>query len=91
MVCRNCGKALPNKGNTCKFCGALMNEEELKLMRNNTTKEQKRIELLSEKYGQERKIDYREKEENKPLGMAVIIIILLFLIVMTILINVIKG
>ena len=44
--------------------------------------------LLSEKYGHENKIEYREKKENKILGLAVILIILVFLILLTILINV---
>ena len=49
--------------------------------------ENKKITLLSEKYGHENIIEYRETKENKALGLAIIIIVLVFLIVLTILIN----
>jgi len=51
-------------------------------------KENKRITLLSEKYGHENQIEYREKKENKLLGAIIITIILLILIILTILINI---
>ena len=50
--------------------------------------EHKKIILLSEKYGHENKIEYREIKENKVLGLIVISIVLLFLIVLAILINI---
>ena len=51
-------------------------------------KDNKKIMLLSEKYGHENKIEYREVKENKVLGLVVITIILVFLIVLSILINI---
>ena len=51
-------------------------------------KNNKKITLLSEKYGHENKIEYREIKENKVLGLIVISIVLLFLIVLAILINI---
>lgn len=90
MKCKNCGNALPDQGAVCKFCGVAMNEEQIKYQNKMKDRNQQRLELLSEKYGRENKIEYRETKENKALGLAVILIILLFLIILTILVNVIK-
>lgn len=88
MKCKNCGNPLPGSGLVCKFCGALMDREQINYQNKMKDKENQRIMLLSEKYGHENKIEYREKKENKILGLAVILIILVFLILLTILINV---
>ena len=88
MKCKNCGNPLPGSGVVCKFCGALMDREQINYQIKMKDKENQRIMLLSEKYGHENKIEYREKKENKILGLAVILIILVFLILLTILINV---
>ncbi len=88
MTCKNCGKPLPSEGVTCKFCGALMNQEQVNYQNKMKDRDNKRITLLSEKYGQENHIEYREKKENKFLGALIIIIILLVLIILTILINI---
>lgn len=87
MKCKNCGNPLPGSGVVCKFCGALMDREQINYQNKMKDKENQRIMLLSEKYGHENKIEYREKKENKILGLAVILIILVFLILLTILIN----
>lgn len=88
MKCKNCGNPLPGSGVVCKFCGALMDREQINYQNKMKDKENQRIMLLSEKYGHENKIEYREKKENKILGLAVILIILVFLILLTILINI---
>ena len=90
MNCKRCGKTLPNRGVTCKFCGTLMDQEQIDYQRKMNDKHNERIELLSEKYGRENNIEYRKPKENKVLGLAIIIIVLLFLIILTILINVIR-
>lgn len=87
-VCKNCGKPLPNSGVVCTFCGVAMERKQLDYQSKMKNNNDKRIMLLSEKYGHENKIDYREKKENKLLGLAIIVIILVFLIVLTILFNV---
>lgn len=88
MKCKNCGNPLPSSGVICKFCGALMDREQINYQNKMKDKENQRIMLLSEKYGHENKIEYREKKENKILGLAIILIILVFLILLTILINI---
>lgn len=87
MKCSRCGSPLPSDGIVCKFCGALMNQKQIAYQNKMRDNDNKRITLLSEKYGHENKIEYRETKENKALGLAIIIIVLVFLIVLTILIN----
>lgn len=86
MKCSRCGSPLPSDGIVCKFCGALMDQKQIAYKNKMKDKNSERIVLLSEKYGHENKIEYRETKENKTLGLA-IIIVLVFLIVLTILIN----
>ena len=50
-------------------------------------KNNERIMLLSEKYGHQNNVEYREVKENKILGLIVISVIVVFLIILTILIN----
>ena len=88
MKCKNCGNPLPNEGITCKFCGALLDQSQINYQNKMNDKNNKKITLLSEKYGHENKIEYREIKENKVLGLIVISIVLLFLIVLAILINI---
>lgn len=87
MKCNRCGSPLPSDGMVCKFCGALMDQKQINYQNKMKDKNNERIMLLSEKYGHENKIEYRETKENKALGLAIIIIVLVFLIVLTILIN----
>ena len=87
MKCSRCGSPLPSDGIVCKFCGALMDQKQISYQNKMRDNDNKRITLLSEKYGHENKIEYRETKENKALGLAIIIIVLVFLIVLTILIN----
>lgn len=87
--CKRCGSPLPNDGVICKFCGAAMDQEQLNYQQKMKNKDDQRIMLLSEKYGQKNNIEYRETKENKALGLAIIIIVLLFLVILTILLNVI--
>lgn len=90
MICKRCKKPLPNNSITCQFCGMLMSQEQIEYQQKMNDKDSRRIELLSEKYGKENKIEYNNKKENKILGLIIIVIILLILITLTILINVIK-
>lgn len=90
MNCKRCGKPLPNRGITCRFCGTLMDQEQIEYQKKMNDKHPERIELLSEKYGRENNIEYRPVKENKALGLFIIIFILLILIILAILINVIR-
>lgn len=87
MNCKKCKNALPNDGVACKFCGALMDQDQINYRNKMKDRNDERIVLLSEKYGNDNKIEYRENKENKVLGLVIISIILVFLIVLTILIN----
>ena len=78
MNCKRCGKPLPNRSVTCRFCGMLMDQEQIDFQKkmNENNKNYERLELLSEKYGRENDVEYRKPKENKALGLAIIIIIL---------------
>ena len=91
MKCNKCGSPLPSSGIECKFCGALMSKEQINKNMQDGIKQDKRIELLSEKYGRENKIEYREENETNRAMYVSIIIIILFLVVVSIIMFLIKG
>ncbi len=88
MICRRCGKSLPSEGIVCPFCGNALNQDELNKRR---IFQGKRTEarLLSDKYGVDKSSLYKKEEqnENKLLGLAIILGVLLFLIILVILVN----
>lgn len=88
MKCNRCGNPLPNDGMVCKFCGALMDQKQINYQNKMKDKKAERITLLSEKYGHQNNIEYRDVKENKVLGLIIISIILVILIILTIIINI---
>lgn len=94
MICNKCGKALPNEGAVCKFCGAMMDQNQIEMQKKMQDPNQNfQAKLLSDRYGVDKKIFYKnEKEEqpkeNKMMGAIVIIIVLLIIIFLAILINI---
>lgn len=90
MICSRCGRPLPNKGVTCKFCGMLMSQDQINFQKKMAVDENKRIQLLSEKYGANTTPEYRKPKENKLLGAIIIIVILLVLITVAIVVNIIR-
>ena len=58
MKCSRCGSPLPSDGIVCKFCGALMDQKQIAYQNKMRDNDNKRITLLSEKYGHENKIEY---------------------------------
>lgn len=89
MVCKKCGKALPSEGAVCTFCGAAMNKEQLEA-RKKMQEANFQAKLMSDKYGIDKSAIYKEEKvkENKALGLAIILGILLFLIILVIIVNV---
>lgn len=88
MTCNRCGNPLPSEGMVCKFCGALMNQSQINYQNQMKDKDNKRIVLLSEKYGHQNNIEYQDKKENKLLGLFIVMIVLVILIILTILFNI---
>ena len=90
MYCKKCGNPLPNEGFTCKFCGAMMESNQIAQQKNNLQERKWQTRTKSELYGME-KINYqKEEQENKknfPLGVFLIFGVLIILIVIAILIN----
>lgn len=87
MKCKKCGSPLPSEGVACKFCGILMDQEQINYRNKMNNKNNDKIVLLSEKYGHQNNIEYRNNKENKLLGLVIISIILIALIILTVLVN----
>lgn len=89
MICNKCGRNLPGNMVSCPFCKAnnsgiaeiIKNKREL-------SEQQKQAKLLSDQYGVDKRIVYKEKiKENKLLGALIILGILLFIVLLVILIK----
>lgn len=87
MKCNRCKNTLPSDGIVCKFCGTLMDEKQIKEQNKYRDKNNEKLMLLSEKYGHSNEINYREEKENKVLGLVIISVVILFLIIMTLFLN----
>lgn len=88
MNCKRCGKPLPSEGIACKFCGMLMSQDQINYQKKMSLKEDKRLQMLSEKYAANKTPDYSKPKENKLFGLIFIVIVLLILIIITIIVNV---
>jgi len=65
-----------------------MDQKQISYQNKMKDKNNERIVLLSEKYGHQNNVEYREVKENKVLGLIIISIVLVILIILTILINI---
>ena len=94
MFCKKCGNPLPKEGYICKFCGAMMDKDQI-AKQNDYIKENRfnSSKLKSELYGVE-KINYDQdqdaKEENRFLGIAIVIGVIIFLIILAIIMNIVR-
>lgn len=90
MICKKCGKQLPNEGFICKFCGAMMDQKQIMQQKDYLKERRFEPKLKTELYGME-KINYRdakEQKDNKLLGFLIVGGIIIFLIILAILINI---
>ena len=89
MYCKKCGRALPSHGFVCKSCGAMMDEEQIKMqkqMMNEKDKSKIEVNLLSDKYSKEPiHRDYKKRVENKYLGAIFIVLVVIVLVIVAIL------
>lgn len=89
MYCKKCGAALPSHGFVCKSCGAMMDEEQIKMqkkIRDEKEKTRFEVKLFSDQYRQEPvNRDYTKRKDNKYLGAILIVLIVIVLIVVAIL------
>lgn len=89
MYCKKCGKALPSHGYICKFCGTMMDIDQIKIQKENLRNERnERIEvnLASDKYSKEPiNRNYEKRRENKYLGAILILAVMIILLVIAIL------
>ncbi len=88
MFCKRCNNPLPSEGFVCKFCGALMSEEQIKTQKENMKNNSLKGVLASSKYSNLNKIKYNTNKDNdnKALMGAVMFIVIVFLIIVSIII-----
>lgn len=89
MFCKKCGAALPSTGFVCRSCGAMMDEEQIKMQKKiieEKNKTKMEVNLLSDRYSREPIIrEYKKQKENKYLGVILIVLIVIILIIFAIL------
>ncbi len=81
MHCKKCGHAIGTDRGICPFCGAMLTPGQYKefeqLQKDNLAK----VNLLTEKYGEQKVLYEKRKETNKGIYIGIIFIILLLLII----------
>ena len=89
MYCKKCGAALPSHGFVCRSCGAMMDEEQIKMQKKMMEEKDKtmiEVKLLSDQYSVEPiKRDYERRNENKYLGAVLIVLVVIILVIVAIL------
>ena len=89
MYCKKCGAALPSTGFVCRSCGAMMDEEQIKMQKKMMEEKDKtkiEVKLLSDQYSVEPiKRDYERRNENKYLGAVLIVLVVIILVIVAIL------
>ena len=88
MYCKKCGAALPSNGFVCRSCGAMMDEEQIKMQKKFQEEENTRMQvhLLSDQYSREPIVrDYKKHQENKYLGAILIVLVVIVLVILAIL------
>lgn len=86
MFCKRCNNPLPSEGFVCKFCGALMSEDQIKMQKENMKNNSLKGVTTNSKYRSFNKIKYNTNNDNKPLMGAAMLIVIVFLIVISIII-----
>ncbi len=89
MYCKKCGAALPSTGFVCRSCGAMMDEEQIKMQKKIMEEKDKtkiEVKLLSDQYSSEPiKRNYEKRSENKYLGAILIVLVVIILVIVAIL------
>ena len=89
MYCKKCGAALPSNGFVCRSCGAMMDEEQIKMQKKFQEEKEKtrtQVRLLSDEYSREPIVrDYKKHKENKYLGAIFIVLVVIVLVILAIL------
>jgi len=89
MYCNKCGKALPSHGYICKFCGTMMDSEQIKIQKENIKNQNRdkiEVNLMSDRYSSEPiNRNYEKRRENKYLGAILILVVVIILLIIAIL------
>ena len=90
MHCKRCGKAIGTDRGICPFCGAMLTSEQMKIYEQDKKDNMKKVELITEKYGNERVyFEKSNQNENKLVGILVVlgVLVLLAIIALIIVLN----
>ncbi len=82
MNCKRCGKPLPSEGFLCKHCGTMMDNDQIKIQKENLKQNPLNYQnqFISEKYTGHKQIFEERKEEKNGLGLLLFLFFLLILI-----------
>ena len=89
MYCKKCGAALPSTGFVCRSCGAMMDEEQIKIQKKFMEEKEKtkvEVNLLSDRYSKEPiQREYKTQKDNKYFGAVFIVLVVIILVIVAIL------
>ena len=89
MYCKKCGAALPSTGFVCRSCGAMMEEEQIKMQKKFQEEKNKtkiEVNLLSDQYRREPvNRNFEKQKESKYLGAILIVLVVIILVILAIL------
>ena len=83
MKCRKCGEALGTNSPVCLNCGAMLSQEQLKIVEEEKRKKLVNTELLTEKYGQ--KVVYKNEDKNSNFLIYLLVFAVIILIIFVVL------
>lgn len=85
MHCKRCGKAIGTDRGICPFCGAMLTSSQMNTyIADKKEEEQKKVVLLTEKYG-EKTVIYETNKESSKLWIVLVGLLFLFILAMIIL------
>ncbi len=83
MRCERCGKALGTERAVCPFCGAALTPKQMKVFKEEKKKKQYDVDMVLERYGMAPiKYEKPQSNENKLLGLLVVLGILFILVIL---------
>lgn len=82
MICKNCGKVLPNNAYICTSCNTLMDRDQIKVVSNyNKEKSINKPEYISSEFGSKREFRMQDNKQNSHLPYIFILLSILFVVI----------
>ena len=87
MHCKRCGKAIGTDRGICPFCGEMLTSDQMKIYEQDKKESMKKVELITEKYGNEHVVfESSSSNENKLIGVLIVLGVLVILAVIALII-----